>query len=297
PAEAPPEPPSEPPLTASTTTPLGGSPPPATPPPATAAPAQRPASGIAAPEADPLAPSLTAVSAGPPASSPSVSRAAPLEDSDSTHQVAPSVFAGLSLVSAPPLLSGPVPTSQGLLPDYPAGVPLSPQARARYRHLARPFFRRLVRLRRLWHLWQQTGHILRGTAWLERPLDLLRFYQLHRQLQPLLHSAEAPWGPTDPIPGWLTAAWLRHPQPVALLRWLSPPQRLQLLLDWRGGEQYLAQTCQQLHQQLQRHRQARRRAQRWTRLIRCLLRQPESWLLWALSLLLLITLLRSLRHG
>lgn len=157
----------------------------------------------------------------------------------------------------------------------------------------RALIRRLVRLRRLWRCWYELGSLWRTSAWLEHPLDLLRFHQLHQQLRTALEQIEPPWTLGPSHEGAMADALLRREDAAVVLRWLQPDQRLRFLIDWRWGEQRLAEAYAQLKGQLNMLRRRRHRWRRWQRVGRLLVAQPETWLVFLLAIMSVIAWLRA----
>jgi hypothetical protein len=183
--------------------------------------------------------------------------------------------------------------------SLPPPLPVPPSLtssleRFSYWQSRRKLYRRLVRLRRLWHAWREVGEILAASTLLDRPLPLLRFHQVHRRLRENLAQLGEVWSSSTTPNGAQAAALLRHEHAVQLLRWLEPEQRLRFLLDWRRGEQHLATLYQQLRTQLQTERQSRQRRNRFLRSLGRLACQPESILVAVIALALLILWLRPL---
>jgi hypothetical protein len=193
-----------------------------------------------------------------------------------------------TLVPAVAAAAWPAPQPLPMAPPLPRWAQKSPDGPTR-----RQLYRRLVRLRRLWHTWCEIGEILTASTFLDDPLSLLRFHTVHRQLREHVRFLNDLWSPAFASPGAWAAALLRQEHAVPLLRELEPEQRLRFLLDWRRGEEHLATLYQQLRQQLHEQRHARiRRPRWWLRLARWMC-QPESILVLLLALMLWILWLQS----
>ena len=210
----------------------------------------------------------------------------PVAAASGTHHVpashqdipVPAVAAAAWPLPQPLPVAPPLPRWAERLPDGP---------------IRRQLYRRLVRLRRLWHTWRDIGEILAASTFLDDPLSLLRFHTVHRQLREHLRFLNDLDLPASASPGALAAALLRQEHAVQLLRWLEPEQRLRFLLDWRRGEEHLALLYQQLRNQLQHRRRSRHRLDMLVRSLGRLATQPESLLILLIALTLLILYLSS----
>jgi hypothetical protein len=169
-------------------------------------------------------------------------------------------------------------------------VPPQPPWQPRTR---RELYARLARIRRLRAAWQKLKPVLGDPhCALDRPLEVLLYLEAVAEMRPLLDwkLVGEPWRP-----GGLVAAIIRQPLALQAFRALLRDQRQAVAADWRTAEAELSHEYRRLRE-LSRSGKPRRpfrRRSRMGRVVRWVLRNPETVLVVLAAAAAALALVRS----